>query len=131
MEDIRWVQRLQNFQKTLKNLQTALNISSPDEVQRAGMIQYFEMTFELGWKVLKDYLETQGFSEVSSPRQAIKKAYEQGLLENGRGWLKGLEDRNLTSHTYDEITAKKVEALIKEEYIKLFEALARNMESKK
>ena len=131
MEDIRWVQRLQNFQKTLKSLQTALNISSPDEVQRAGMIQYFEMTFELGWKVLKDYLETQGFSEVSSPRQAIKKAYEQGLLENGRGWLKGLEDRNLTSHTYDEIAAKKVEALIKEEYIKLFESLAHTMESKK
>ncbi|NNM53248.1 MAG: nucleotidyltransferase [Spirochaetales bacterium] len=130
-EDVRWVQRLQNFQKAFHRLKTALAIASPDEVQRAGMIQFFEMSFELGWNVLKDYLEAQGFSDVSSPRTALKKAFQEGLISNGRGWLKGLDDRNLTSHTYDELTASKVETLIREEYYQLFEELSHTMDLKK
>ena len=129
--DVRWRQRFQNFQKILQLLKNALSIASLDDLQRAGIIQFFEITFELGWKVLKDYLEEEGFHEIATPRSVIKKAFEIGLISNGRGWLKGLDDRNLTSHTYDELTAQSVEALIRKEYLVLFEELAASMENRK
>jgi len=61
---------------------------------------------------MKDFLEEQGFNEVKSPRDSIKKAFETGLISDGHGWLKLMEDRNLTSHAYDEETAKEIEKLI-------------------
>ena len=65
--DVRWMQRLSNFRKALKNLDTALGVQNPDVVQRAGMVQFFEMCFELSWNMLKDYLEAQGFVGLNSP----------------------------------------------------------------
>ena len=56
-EDIRWKQRFQNFEKTLNYLEDALNIEKPDIIQKAGTIQFFEMTFELAWNTMKDFLE--------------------------------------------------------------------------
>lgn len=127
--DVRWRQRLQNFEKALGWLERALAIPHPDIVQRAGMVQFFEMAFELAWNVLKDYLEAQGFLDVASPRSALKKAFEVGLIADGRAWLKGLEDRNLTSHTYDEATAAQVEQLVRTQYLPLFQALRAKLES--
>jgi nucleotidyltransferase substrate binding protein (TIGR01987 family) len=128
--DVRWRQRFQNYQKALDWLEKALAVPQPDVIQRAGMVQFFEMTFELGWNVLKDYLEAQGFAEVSTPRAALRKAFEVGLVEDGRAWLKGLEDRNLTSHTYDEATAAAVEAFVRTTYLPLFRALSRTLAEK-
>ncbi len=114
--DIRWKQRFQNFEKSLLLLERALEIETPDIVQKAGLIQFFELTFELSWKVMKDYLEAEGFEGVQSPRAAIKKSFEVELIENGHIWIKLLEDRNLTTHTYDEETVEKIAQLIRNEY---------------
>lgn len=122
-QDVRWLQRFSNFSSSLKNLDAALSISSPDIIQRAGMIQFFEMCFELSWNVLKDYLEAQGFTEIKSPRAAIKKAFEIGILSDASVWLKGLEDRNLTSHIYNQQVAKEIEALVSGIYAPLFHGL--------
>jgi nucleotidyltransferase substrate binding protein (TIGR01987 family) len=126
-QDIRWKQRFQNFEKSLMLLEGALALESPDIYQRAGLIQFFETTFELSWKLMKDYLEAEGFSGVSSPRAAIKKAFETDLIEEGHVWMELLLDRNLTAHTYNEDTADRVEKLIKKKYYpvirKLYEAL--------
>ncbi len=108
-------------------LEGALALESPDIYQKAGLIQFFETTFELAWKLMKDYLEAEGFVEVSSPRAAIKKAFETGLIEEGHVWMELLLDRNLTAHTYSEGTADKVEQLIQQKYYpvirKLYETL--------
>lgn len=122
-QDIRWRQRLSNYAKAMSYLEEAMQIVNPDVVQRAGLIQFFEMSFELAWKLLKDYLEYQGFVEVKSPRNAIKKAFEVGLLENGHDWMALLTDRNLTTHTYDEQKAYDMEMLIKHKYFQLLSAL--------
>ncbi len=126
-QDVRWKKRFQNFEKSLLLLEGALALKSPDIYQRAGLIQFFETTFELSWKLMKDYLEAEGFVEVSSPRAAIKKAFETDLIEEGHIWMELLQDRNLTAHTYDEDTASKVGELIKQKYYpvirKLYEAL--------
>ena len=100
-QDVRWKQRFQNYEKSLHHLEDALKIKKPDIIQRAGMIQFFEMTFELAWDTLKDYLEEQGFNEIKSPRAAIKKGFEIDLITDGESWLQLLEDRNLTAHAYD------------------------------
>ncbi len=121
--DIRWQQRLENLKKARENLEAALAIPEPDVVQRAGMVQFFEICFELSWNVLKDYLEAQGFVEINSPRAGIKKAFEIGLITDGAAWLKGLEDRNLTSNIYNETTARQVEDMIRNTYAPLFREL--------
>ena len=123
MEDIRWKQRFDNYEKALRHLEQALSVENPDIIQKAGMVQFFEMTFELSWKMLKDYLEEQGFEEVVSPRKAIKKAFETSLVQDGHGWMQMLENRNLAVHTYDEETADQVVAAIRGTYYPLLKEL--------
>lgn len=77
------------------------------ELERAGLIQLFEVTFELAWKVLKDYLEAEGYT-VSSPRETIKTAFQTDLLEEGHTWMEALSNRNLAAHTYDDAVAEKL-----------------------
>lgn len=122
-KDIRWLQRFQNFEKTLYHLDKAMQINNPDIVQKAGIIQFFEMSYELAWNTMKDYLEEQGFTEINSPRTAIKKAFETGLIINGHDWMDLLLDRNLTAHTYDEVKAAQVERLIHQKYFPLLKEL--------
>lgn len=129
-EDIRWKQRFINFNKSLELLESALKIEQPDVVQKAGIIQFFEMCCELSWKVMKDYLEDQGFTEIGTPRNAIKKSFEIGLIEDGHAWMDLLVDRNLSVHTYDEEKANSLDLLIHTKYIQLFQKL-RNMLSTK
>jgi nucleotidyltransferase substrate binding protein (TIGR01987 family) len=129
-EDIRWKQRFQNYEKSLNYLEDALSIINPDIIQKAGIIQFFEMTFELAWNTMKDYLEEQGLLNINSPRDAIKKAFEIELISDGHLWLKALEDRNLTSHTYDEETATEVENLIRNNYYHLLKDFSNAMKQK-
>ena len=128
--DIRWKQRFQNFSKSLNYLEYALQISKPDIVQKAGIIQFFEMSFDLAWKLIKDYLEEQGFVDIKSPRSALKKAYEINILEKGHEWMDLLQDRNLTAHTYDEQKATEMEHLIKHKYFPLLKELFNGFKQK-
>lgn len=128
--DVRWKQRFQNFDKSLDLLTQAMNIENPDVIQKAGLIQFFEMTFELAWKTIKDYLHEQGFTEINTPRNVFKKAYEVELIRDGHVWLKLLEDRNLTSHTYDENTANAVIDLISKKYFDLLKSLHKTFKLK-
>ena len=125
-DDIRWIQRLSNLKRAFRLLSLSLEISAPSEVERAGIIQFYEMTFELSWKTLKDYLQEQGF-DISSPRQAIKQAFQNGLIEDGSGWIQALTDRNLTTHTYDEEKALQVEASIRDHYFSLIKQLVKTL----
>lgn len=127
--DIRWKQRFSNFEKAYLTLQGALAITHPSKVEEAGLIQIFEFTFELGWKTLKDLLESDGFSP-KSPRDTIKFAFSSEYISNGQGWLDALEKRNLMAHTYDEATAKIAVGLIKNHYALLLEELYRFLKGK-
>lgn len=118
----RWQQRFQNFERAFLLLEEATHIKKPSVVESAGMIQFFEMTFELGWKVLKDYLEEGGYI-VKSPREAIKLAFQQSIVLNGEQWLQALGDRNLTVHIYNETQAEQIEKHIRCDYYPLLKAL--------
>jgi nucleotidyltransferase substrate binding protein (TIGR01987 family) len=123
MEDIRWRQRFDNYERSLGHLRIAAEIPEPDIVQEAGIIQFFEITFELAWKTLKDYLEAEGFNDVKTPRTAIKKAFQTGLIDNGELWLEALSNRNLTTHTYVDATAHALAEEIRLHYLPMFERL--------
>lgn len=129
-QDIRWKQRFQNFEKAMSYLEQGLEIPNPDIVQKAGVIQFFEMSFELAWNLVKDYLEEQGFVDIKSPRGTLKKAYEMNMLENGHDWMDLLQDRNLTAHTYDEQKATEMEQLIQNKYFPLLKALQHSFNQK-
>lgn len=122
MEDnlTRCRQRFSNYEKSLGHLKLTVEKDSLNEIEKAGLIQFFEVTFELAWKVMKDFLTAEGF-EVKSPRSSIKTAFEYGLLEDGALWLEALEKRNLASHTYDDQILDKLEELIINSYYPILE----------
>lgn len=122
MTDVRWKQRFQNFERACALLERTAANPDLSEAERGGLIQFFEMAFELSWKLLKDYLTLEGY-EITSPREAIKQAFQSQLIRDGGVWLIALEDRNLTTHTYDEATALRVEKKIRQEYFPLLQAL--------
>jgi len=124
--DIRWRQRFQNYEKAFLLLERALSITAPSEVERGGIIQFYEMTFELAWKLMKDYLELQGYT-VSSPKDAIKQAFQATILEEGQLWMDALSDRNQTTQTYDENKAIEVTAKIKSHYFPVLQQLYKRM----
>lgn len=107
LKEIRWKQRFENFDKSYRLLKKYSNQSINTELEMAGIIQFFEMTFELAGKVLKDYLESEGYI-VKSPRETVKQAFQIGLIDDGHVWIDALSNRNLTTHTYDEELAKKM-----------------------
>jgi len=94
-----------------------------DDLVIDATIQRFEFTYELSWNFMKAYLEYQGHIEVTSPRKVMRQAFKDGLIKEGEKWLKMLEDRNRTSHTYDEEIALEIYKQVQEEYIVLFDLL--------
>ena len=113
MEQIR-----KDFENALMRLEEAVQKAVTD-LEIDGAIQRFEFTFELFWKLLKMYLETQGFISLS-PKACFKDAYRIGLLQNQEIVIKMLEDRNLSVHTYDHKISRKIFERIKKEYVTLF-----------
>ena len=104
-------------------LEDALKLPNPDIMQKAGIIQFFEMSFERALNMIKDYQGEQGFIEIKSPRGVLKKAFEICILENGHDWIELLQDRNLTAHTCDVQQATDIEKLIHIKYFPLLKAL--------
>lgn len=129
-QDIRWKQRFQNFGKAIKLINDYKDIRNPSVVDNAAIIQFFEIAFELSWKLMRDYLNGEGFSDINSPRGAIKKAFETGLISDGRVWMNALETRNLTVHTYDENKAEETAANIRTLYSEMFMELYARMREK-
>ena len=96
--------------------------SASTELEKDGVIQRFEFTFELLWKTLRIILEYKGI-EVRSPRSAIKEAFKAGLIEDDEILLDMLEDRNLSSHIYSEEIAEQIFKRIEKAYVPAMEKL--------
>lgn len=124
---IRWKQRFENFSKSLQHLEVAVDLEQMSELEKAGMVQFFEVSFELAWKVLKDYLEAEGFN-VKSPRETIKQAYQIELIDDGKVWLDALEKRNLSAHTYDEEILDELREHIRHRYFPIMDTLRQKLQ---
>lgn len=100
-----------------------------NEIVRDSLIQRFEFTYELTHKTLKEALKYLGVTiENSFPRSIYKKAYVNNLISDDKVWINLLEDRNLTSHIYNEDIANEVANRIIELYVDAIGELVRNLE---
>ena len=128
MHDIRWQQRFNNYLKAFQTLVEAVELAHSRELsklEQQGLIQSFEFTHELGWNVLKDYLEDKGITGLIGSKDATRAAVKNGLIEQGEDWMEMIEARNKTSHTYDPNIAQAVVDDILERFYPAFESMAK------
>ena len=110
-KELRWKQRFENFQKAFAVFERRANeyqLHPTEEAYQLSMVQAFEFVLEMSWKTLKDYLELQGYSDVKTPVQVVRQAFQSELIMNGETWLEALKIRSETSHVYDLDVLKKV-----------------------
>ena len=124
--DIRWKQRFQNFDRAFGLLRVTLK-DGPDslnQLEKEGVIQRFEFSFELAWKTLKDYMEHDGFVFATiTPRQVIKDAFAAKILKDGQVWIDMLDHRNLLSHTYNLVKFEEAVNALHTRYLHAFDEL--------
>ena len=125
--DIRWIQRYANFHKACTRL---LEVTEADrfmddlsELEIEGLVQRFEYTFELAWKVLQDLLIFKGYEFMLGPNGTMKMAFEDGLISDHDSWRKMAKSRNTLSHVYDEEEVLPIVRLIYSDYAPLLKQL--------
>lgn len=118
--DIRWKQRFHNFSKALAQLQKFIDKKNLNELEEQGLIQAFEYTYELAWNTIKDYYVYQGVTDIQGSRDAFRMASTRGLIKNGEVWMRMIDSRVKTSHTYNEELADEIASAIFKDYHPLF-----------
>lgn len=123
----RWEERISDLKKALDRLEEAISISKELDITtlRDGVIQRFEFTMELSWKALKSLLNSEGVEEATTPKSIVKAGYKSGVIKNVEIWLEMLDDRNLTSHIYNQAIADEIYERIVAKY---YEELKNNYE---
>ena len=105
---------LERLKEANGRLEEALDHARSD-LERDGVIQRFEFTVELLWKTLSIVLRYNGI-DCTSPRDCIKKAFRHGFIEDGEILLDMIEDRNRSSHVYNQEIALAIFQRIRERY---------------
>lgn len=98
---------INQFEQALKRLEEALKEPKNSFVQDSA-IQRFEFSLDLAWKSVKAFLDEKKGVTCSSPKDCFREAYRQGLIEYDDAWIKYVEMRNETVHTYKEEVAEKI-----------------------
>lgn len=120
---------LLNFLSALKQLEKFTAMPVENDRDKAGVIQAFEFTFELAWKTIQKAVEKQGL-QAGSPKLAFKAAFQVGWIQEAEqaDWIKLLEDRNLTSHTYQEELANEIFQRIQSQHVHRLRTLYNRIE---
>ncbi len=125
-KNIRWEQRFSNYRKALAKLAEVAEkrkLEDLSELEREGLIQRFEYTYELAWKTLQDILRYKGYTEIAGPNPVLAQAFQDGYITDGGTWRKMKLSREMTSHTYDSDTAKEIAHSILTQYYAAFAEL--------
>lgn len=107
MSDPTTARSVEKLGRAVERLGEALAEPEDSALAIDGTIQRFEFVFELLWKTFRRLLHADGI-DVATPRDALKAAFAAGWIEDEAAWLEMLQDRNETSHTYDEEKALAV-----------------------
>jgi len=130
-QDIRWQQRLNNFNRALEQLASGVKLSTErplTELEKQGLIQAFEFTHELAWNVIKDYFVFQGNNSITGSRDAIREAFNKQLITDGESWMNMIYSRNQSSHTYNQTIADEISEKICTVNFSLFQAFQKKMQ---
>lgn len=101
-----------------------------DDLDKDGVIQRFEFTVELLWKTIKIILEYNKIDASGGPKFCIKEAFRYGYIKDDEIILDMLDDRNKSSHIYDDKTSNKIFTRIKEIYVAKISEIINDLESK-
>jgi nucleotidyltransferase substrate binding protein (TIGR01987 family) len=110
-EDIRWKQRFDNYQRALSHLSAAVDYADNEETNdliQLGIVKAFELSFELAWNVMKDFLLMKGINGIIGSKDSVRFAFKEGLIANGQLWMNMIDDRNRATHIYDETLAETI-----------------------
>lgn len=146
-QDIRWIQRFQNFTSAFNKLEEAVLrvqvlLLKPNALHRLhedafleaaikeSVIHRFGYTHELAWKVLKDYLYELGGIPTMGSKDSTKAAFAAGLIDEGVIWMEMINSRNLSSHTYHEETANDIFLAIVAQYYPALKKMRDDMQSR-
>lgn len=101
--------------------------NNPSDIIRDGIIQRFEFCTELAWKTTREYLLEEGAEFRNTPKAVMREAYAASLISDAQIWSDLLRDRNLTSHTYNEETARNIFARIYTDYLYVLQQLKQQL----
>ncbi len=130
--DVRWTQRFPNFQKALTKLEEVVSFQETrtlSELEKEGMIQRFEYTFELAWKTLRDLLLHKGYLDISGPGPVLEQSLADGFIKDEEGWRSMKKSRELTSHTYNNDTTTNIANRIGDTYFGLLHDLCERLKA--
>ncbi|MGC9519791.1 MAG: HI0074 family nucleotidyltransferase substrate-binding subunit [Desulfuromonadaceae bacterium] len=113
--DIRWKQRFENYAKAFQSLKEAVEQDNLNELERNGLIQRFEFTLDLSWKVLKDYLQEKGFVFKPTPKDTLRLAQQSEVIDYAQELIDGIDIRNELSHDYSGEKFKRSEHILRAE----------------
>ncbi|MFH1213495.1 MAG: nucleotidyltransferase substrate binding protein [Candidatus Neomarinimicrobiota bacterium] len=119
-EDTRWIQRFSHYNKALSQLTKFIEKGNLNELEKQGLIQSFEYTYELAWNTIKDYFEVQGETGIGGSRDAFRLAFRRELIKEGDVWMDMIRSRALTAHTYNEDIAEEIAGNIINRYFNEF-----------
>lgn len=129
--EIRWQQRLVNYEKALAQLTAAVALSkqrSLSDLEKQGLIQAFEFTHELAWNTMKDYFSYQGNTTgITGSRDAVREAFNKGLVTEGEGWMEMITSRNQTSSIYNVQVLNEIVEKVTSQYCALFKHFLNGM----
>ena len=99
-----------------------------NQFERDSLIKRFEFTYEMAWKLMMSFEKENGVTELLGSKDVVRTAFSMSLIDNGEAWLEMIDDRNKTSHLYDEEMAADVTEEIIDTYYPLFMELQGKME---
>lgn len=119
-----------NLKKAYSRLKEVSDLyDGENDIIRDSLIQRFEFTYELTHKTLKEFMKYLGVTlENSFPRTIFKKAYVNNLISDDKVWINLLEDRNSTSHIYNENMSNEIADRIVNKYVDAICELVENLE---
>lgn len=132
-QDIRWVQRLDSYQKAFDSLSADVELATErdlSDIEQRGLIQAFEYTYELAWNVIKDFYQSAGATNIQGSRDAFTVAFNQNLVTS-EVLIKTIKSRQLTVHSYNKDTAAGIFHDVVDEYYAAFEELLKSLQRQK
>jgi nucleotidyltransferase substrate binding protein (TIGR01987 family) len=127
----RWLYRFDNYKRAFGLLREAMEILETrplTQLEKEGVIQRFEFTWELAWKLITDYLEHEGVVlDKITPASVLRAAFEAKIITKGDVWMLALDARNKMAHSYNFKQFEIVIDQIRLSYFNLFDELHLSM----
>jgi nucleotidyltransferase substrate binding protein (TIGR01987 family) len=101
--------KTEELKKAVHRLLEALAQPKNDFI-RDSVIQRFEFSVELSWKTAKKVMGTP----TTAPKDLIREMAQNGYVSDVDTWLRAIDMRNLSSHTYKENLAEQVYSFAKD-----------------